>query len=170
MVLSSALVRIYLTSWFRNVFNSLYLCSGPNELSIINVDLLAYILGPQGLPKGPSKIISSVNAIFAYSARFPLPVWNGRLTAQGIDSSNHWHSLIGVRDLRRHTQLRKPWNNAFQSAALENYEDMLEERAVQLMTRLQKSCDEKVCVDFSDLISLFTFVYFSFITSRRLTS
>ena len=30
--------------------------SGPNELSIINAELIPYILGSQGMPKGPSKI------------------------------------------------------------------------------------------------------------------
>ena len=39
-----------------DVFNWLYVL-GPNELSIVNVELIPYIIGPQGLPKGPSKII-----------------------------------------------------------------------------------------------------------------
>ena len=59
MVLSSASVRVCLA---LNL-SKLDLCSGPNELSIINVELITYILGPQGLPKGPSKINSHVNAV-----------------------------------------------------------------------------------------------------------
>ena len=39
----------------ENVFNWLYV-QGPNELSIVNVELIPYIFGPQGLPKGPCKI------------------------------------------------------------------------------------------------------------------
>jgi hypothetical protein len=86
-------------------------------------------------------------------------VWDGRrlLTSENNDSSNH--SLTGIRDLRRHAQLRKPWNNAFQSAALIDYEDMLRDRAAQFMTHLQKLCEDEVCVDLSSLISFFAFVF-----------
>ena len=53
----------------ENVFS--WLCVlGPNELSIVNVELIPYIFGPQGLPKGPCKITLSVNTIFAYLVSF----------------------------------------------------------------------------------------------------
>ena len=130
--------------------------SGPNELSIIDVELIPYIFGAQGLPKGPSKIYSYVNTIFAY---FPvLLVWDGRrfITTKG-DEIN---SLTSVRDLRLHAQLRKPWNNAFRSTALVDYEDMLVNRAAQLITHLQKQCDDGVyLVDLANLISFFSSVY-----------
>ncbi|KAF8816493.1 cytochrome P450 [Phlegmacium glaucopus] len=119
---------------------------GPNELSIINVELIPYILGPQGMPKGP--------------------MWDGRrlLSTRGGELN---HSLTGVRDLRLHAQLRKPWNNAFQSAALVDYEDMLVKRAAQLMTQLQNLCDDEICVDLANQISSFSFVYLSLIMSMR---
>jgi hypothetical protein len=123
-------------------------------LSIINVELIPYIFGPQGLPKGPRKINLCIDAIFAYSVSFT--VWDGRLR---LLTSQGYHSLIGIRDLRRHAQLRKPWNQAFQSAALIGYEDILVDRAAQLMTHLQKLCDDEVSVDLANLISLFAFVY-----------
>jgi cytochrome P450 len=85
-------------------------------------------------------------------------VWDGRIQLiSSREASNH--SLLGVRDLRRHAQLRKPWNNAFQSAALIDYEDMLRDRAAQFMTHLQKVCEEEVCVDLANLIDLFSFVF-----------
>jgi len=89
----------------------------------------------------------------------PLPVWDGRLrllSPQSSDGSNH---LIGVRDLGQHAQLRKPWNKAFQSAALIDYEDMLRDRAAQFMAHLRKLCEDEICVDFANLISLFSFVF-----------
>jgi hypothetical protein len=91
-----------------------------------------------------------------------LAVWDGRLRlvssqARGRDPTKN--SLIGVRDLRRHAQLRKPWNNAFQSAALNDYEEMLRERAGQFMTHLQKLCEDGVGADMANLISLFSFVF-----------
>ena len=89
-------------------------------------------------------------------------MWDGRLQLiSGSEASNH--SLIGVRDLRRHAQLRKPWNNAFQSAALIDYEDMLRDRAAQFMTHLQKLYEDGVSFDLANMINLFSFV-FSFIT------
>ena len=85
-------------------------------------------------------------------------MWDGRLhLLSGREVSNQ--SLIGVRSLRRHAQLRKPWNNAFQSAALIDYEDMLRDRAAQFMTHLQKLCEDGVCVDLANLIDFFSFVF-----------
>ena len=87
-------------------------------------------------------------------------MWDGRvrlLLPRSSDRSNP--SLVGVRDLRWHAQLRKPWNNAFQSAALIDYDDMLRDRAAQFMTDLQKLCENEVCVDLGNLISLFAFVF-----------
>lgn len=88
-------------------------------------------------------------------------MWDGRrlLTSRGNDSSKH--SLVGIRDLRQHAQLRKPWNSAFQSAALVGYEEMLADRTAQLTAHLQKLCDNEACIDVANLISLFSFVYFS---------
>ena len=76
-----------------------------------------------------------------------------------LSSEGSNNSLIGVRDLRRHAQLRKPWNNAFQSAALIDYEDMLRDRAALFMTHLQKLCEDEVRVDLAKQIDLFSFVF-----------
>ena len=88
-------------------------------------------------------------------------MWDGRrlLISKSNDSTKH--SLTGIRDLRQHAQLRKPWNNAFQAAALIDYEDMLKDRAAQFMTHLQKLCEDEVChgVDLANLISLFSYVF-----------
>ena len=88
-------------------------------------------------------------------------MWDGRrfITTKG----DEMNSLTSVRDLRLHAQLRKPWNNAFRSTALVDYEDMLVNRAAQLITHLQKQCDDGVCVDLANLISFFSCVYLSFI-------
>ena len=86
-------------------------------------------------------------------------MWDGRrlLTSRRNDSANH--SLTGIRDLHQPAQLRKPWNNAFQSAALIDYEDMLRDRAAQFMTHLQKLSEDDVSVDLANLISFFAFVF-----------
>ena len=87
-------------------------------------------------------------------------MWDGRLllTSQSKKSAND--SLTGVRDLHRHAQLRKLWNNAFQPAALIDYEDMLRDRAAHFMTRLQKLSEDEVCIDLANLIISFLRSYF----------
>lgn len=54
MGLLSALVRrsVCVVALVRSVDAG----QGPNELSVTDKDLLPYILGSQGMPKGPSKI------------------------------------------------------------------------------------------------------------------
>ena len=92
-------------------------------------------------------------------------MWDGRQLLTSPSSDRSKHSLTGVRDLRFHAQLRKPWNNAFQSAALVDYEDMLRDRAAQLITHLKKLCDDEVSIDLANLINFFAFVHLLSITS-----
>ena len=79
MALSFVLVRVCLIFLIEDVFNWLYVL-GPNELSIINVELIPYIFGPQGLPKGPRKIYLYVNTIFAYFVSFASLGWKAPFT------------------------------------------------------------------------------------------
>ena len=79
------------------------------------------------------------------------------LSSRVIESSNY--SLSGVRDLRRHAQLRKPWDIAFQSAALIDYEDKLRDRVAQFMSHLQKLCEDEVCIDMANMVSFLAFVF-----------
>ena len=50
--------------------------------------------------------------------------------------------MIGVRDLDRHAELRKPWNKAFGTGPLKDYEEMLVSRAGFLLVRLEELCDQ----------------------------
>ncbi|KAF8153965.1 cytochrome P450 [Crassisporium funariophilum] len=111
---------------------------GPNELSIVDVELIPYILGPQGMPKGP--------------------MWEGRRILPSKKYSNN-NSLNGVRNLQRHAQLRKPWNTAFHSTALLEYDDMLIKRAAVFIERLKGICEgsDEGRVDLAKWISLFSF-------------
>ncbi|KAH9035154.1 high nitrogen upregulated cytochrome P450 monooxygenase 2 [Lactarius deliciosus] len=77
---------------------------GPNELSIRDSSLIHPILGQGGLPKGPR--------------------WEGR---EGPPM------LIAQRDPILHMHQRKPWNRAFSSAALKEYEIVVAKRIRQLV-------------------------------------
>ncbi|PPQ83920.1 hypothetical protein CVT25_000665 [Psilocybe cyanescens] len=90
---------------------------GPNELSIIDADMIPNILGSSGMPKGP--------------------MWEGRrlLPSKNFNRNN---SLTSVRDFRRHAELRKPWDAAFKPTAMLNYEGMLTARAEQLVDKLKE--------------------------------
>lgn len=113
---------------------------GPNELSIADAELLPYILGPSGMPKGP--------------------MWTGRriLPSKNFNANN---SLTAVRDFRRHAELRKPWNNAFKPASIANYEGMLVARAEQFVQKLETLCKLQESnhepIDLSMWINYFTF-------------
>lgn len=71
-------------------------------------------------------------------------------------------SLIGVRNLRRHAKLRRPWNDALKVTSLPDYEDMLLVRAEQFVNKLKElSRLEKApgtSIDLASWISCFTFV------------
>ena len=66
-------------------------------------------------------------------------MWTGRriLPSKNFNANN---SLTAVRDLRRHAELRKPWNNAFKPAVIANYEGMLVARADQFVEKLKTVC------------------------------
>ncbi|KAH7915811.1 cytochrome P450 [Hygrophoropsis aurantiaca] len=114
---------------------------GPNELSIVDKDLLPSILGPQGMPKGP------LNA-------------DTRLTPAS-EQEKETYSIIGCRNPVRHAQLRKAWNRAFAVAPMKDYEDLMMLRAIQLVERLEGFCRQRPDgvghADLAKWISFFTF-------------
>ncbi|GJJ06922.1 hypothetical protein Clacol_001118 [Clathrus columnatus] len=71
---------------------------------------------PQGMPKGP--------------------MWEGRYFAPG-KKQRSGYSLISARDFTSHAKLRKPWNRAFGSTALKDYEEALIARGTQLVEILK---------------------------------
>ncbi|KAJ2934757.1 hypothetical protein H1R20_g2339, partial [Candolleomyces eurysporus] len=91
------------------------------------------------------------------------PLWEGRriLPSKNFNINNH---LIGVRDLDRHAELRKPWNKAFGTGPLKDYEEMLLSRAGLLASRLEELCDQAAAqgdfnakVDLAEWASFFAF-------------
>ncbi|KAI9446339.1 high nitrogen upregulated cytochrome P450 monooxygenase 2 [Lactarius indigo] len=81
---------------------------GPNELSIRDSSLIHPILGQGGLPKGPG--------------------W------EGLDGPP---MLISQRDPILHMHQRKPWNRAFSSTAVKEYETIVAKRIRQLVGCLE---------------------------------
>ncbi|KAH8993807.1 hypothetical protein EDB86DRAFT_2927626, partial [Lactarius hatsudake] len=75
---------------------------GPNELSIRDSSLIYLILGQDGLPKGLR--------------------WEGREGPPALNAE---------RDPALHMHQRKPWNHAFSSAALKEYEIIVVEQIRQ---------------------------------------
>lgn len=49
-------------------------------------------------------------------------------------------NLIATRDTNVHAKLRKPWTRAFGPAALEDYEDSLVARGIELVEHLRGVC------------------------------
>ncbi|KAG6902649.1 hypothetical protein C0995_013774 [Termitomyces sp. Mi166 len=102
--------------------------SGPNELSVIDVDAALGILGAGGLPKGRS-----------YEARKD-PNAPGNLLA-----------LAG----RTHTDRRRLWTRAFTKESLAEYEDALVERVNSLLNGLASSSKQYTSTDLSLWLNFF---------------
>ncbi|KAJ6553667.1 hypothetical protein B0H10DRAFT_1848822, partial [Mycena sp. CBHHK59/15] len=85
--------------------------TGPNELSICDAEAIVPVLGATGFPKGP--------------------FWDGRVPP-GVT-----RSLISERDPVEHLRRRKPWNRRFSAASLQGYEEIIRERTIQFVAKLE---------------------------------
>ncbi|KAI0751746.1 high nitrogen upregulated cytochrome P450 monooxygenase 2 [Daedaleopsis nitida] len=104
--------------------------TGPNEISFCDPDALLTV---SMLPKGP------------------------RWVSQVISFSNK-PSLIAERNTHEHARKRKPWNRAFNSAALKGYEDIIAKRVSELADGLAKQKSE---VDLGKWIGWFSYDFMS---------
>ncbi|THH05653.1 hypothetical protein EW145_g4639 [Phellinidium pouzarii] len=104
-----------------------YVRIGPNELSIVDASVISSVLGSEGMPKGP--------------------MWSGRMI------KNSTPSLLAMRSAHAHAARRKPWNRAFNSAAVKGYEPIVIKRGLQLVRELEKRTSG---VDLAEWISFFT--------------
>ncbi len=73
--------------------------------------------------------------------------WEGRAMHRPIPS------LIACRDLVEHARRRRPWNRAFSTAAIKEYEPLLRNRAAQLVKILG---EHKGTVDLAQYIEYFS--------------
>ena len=62
--------------------------------------------------------------------------------------------LISLPDTTEHSRRRKPWNRAFSSASLKEYQPVISRRVVQLVQALQA---QEGVLDLAEWISFFTF-------------
>ncbi|KAH8115859.1 high nitrogen upregulated cytochrome P450 monooxygenase 2 [Phellopilus nigrolimitatus] len=104
-----------------------YVRVGPNELSIVDVNAIPYILGVDGMPKGP--------------------IWSAR-SRPGTTPE-----LIAIRNAHEHARRRRPWNRAFNTAGVKGYEPIVAKRALQLVGELEKRKSE---VDLASWFIFFT--------------
>ncbi|KAH9932278.1 cytochrome P450 [Fomitopsis serialis] len=116
---------------------------GPNELSIVDAELLPNIMGPDGMPKGP--------------------LWKGRQIGgkKGSANTHPKGTLINARDKGVHAENRRVWNRAFTSSAVKRYEPTVIRLASQLVDELKKRCSadaqQENAVDLSQWLSFFSF-------------
>ncbi|KAJ3489995.1 hypothetical protein NLI96_g1765 [Meripilus lineatus] len=104
------------------------LLEGPNEVSIIDPNAISPLMGATGLPKSQC--------------------WAGRNLNPPIVS------LISIRDSAEHARRRRPWNRAFSTAALREYERLVIARVAQLLECL---AEQQGPIDLSKWISHFTY-------------
>jgi cytochrome P450 len=77
------------------------------------------------------------------------PVWDGRTAGTSV------RSMIAQRNAKEHARRRRPWNRAFSTASVKEYEVTLSVRVTQLADRL---ADQGGSVDLALWISYFTYV------------
>lgn len=111
--------------------------------------MIPNILGSNGMPKGP--------------------MWAGRRILPSKNHSAH-NSLTAVRDLRRHAELRRPWNNAFKPSSVESFTEMMVKRADQLVEALKEKTSAQAggrAIDLALWLNYFTFVIYFFSSVRK---
>lgn len=106
-------------------------CLGPNEISLSRAEGIQTVLGQQGMTKGP--------------------YWSNR-TAPGTTIS-----LIAEPDPILHKQRRKPWDRAFNTASLKDYEEIVGRRSRELCDALEQRSRRREVVDLDMWISYFAF-------------
>ena len=124
---------------------------GPNEVSINDASCITPLLGALGCPKGPSELHLHGCRIDNCTQRRHV-VFNGRHLWPKIPS------VIGFRDPAIHQQRRRPWNRAFNTAALKEYQPKLQARLQQLVDALEERQGQ--VVDLAQWIGFFTYVSF----------
>ncbi|PAV19188.1 cytochrome P450 [Pyrrhoderma noxium] len=107
-----------------------YVRTGPNELSVLDVEVIPEILGTNGMPRGPQ--------------------WDGRRKPGSTPS------LISTRSTREHAVRRKPWTRAFSPASVKEYEPFVQRRALQLAGELEKR-SELGPIDLTEWFNYFAF-------------
>ncbi|OCB86513.1 high nitrogen upregulated cytochrome P450 monooxygenase 2 [Sanghuangporus baumii] len=88
-----------------------YVRIGPNELSVADASVISSALS-DGMPKGP--------------------MWKARTSPSTAPT------LIAIRSSQEHARRRKRWNRAFNSSAVKGYEQVVQKRALQLVSELEK--------------------------------
>ncbi|KAF8989690.1 high nitrogen upregulated cytochrome P450 monooxygenase 2 [Cyathus striatus] len=107
--------------------------TGPNELSITEVDAVQPVLGLDGLRKGP--------------------IWDGRRASV----NKRYASVIGMRNTAEHLQRRKYWNKGLNISSIKEYQPILKKRVNQLADLLKTKASEKRPVDLAELLSFFAY-------------
>ncbi|PAV19171.1 cytochrome P450 [Pyrrhoderma noxium] len=107
-----------------------YVRTGPNELSIVDADNLSALLAPD-MPRGP--------------------IWDGRVNPDAPAS------LISSRSSKEHAKKRVPWNHAFSSASIREYQVTITVRVRQLVGELKKRADRGEALNIVPWLSYFAF-------------
>ncbi|KAK7690454.1 hypothetical protein QCA50_005552 [Cerrena zonata] len=100
---------------------------GPNEVSLLDPNCTIHLMGTQGWPKGPN--------------------WEGRTMTDDLP-------MVAIRDTNVHHQRRKPWNRAFNSSSIKEFEPLLRKRVKLLVERLG---EQKGTTDLTMWINYFTY-------------
>lgn len=125
-------------------------------MSIRDASCIAPVLGPQGMPKGPSKhpptlspskkhALTNTNLLFLLFRT----VFTGRHLWPEIPS------VIGYRNAADHSRRRRPWNRAFSSASVRDAFMPVIQHRVHLLGEALAAREGQV-LDLTEWMSYFT--------------
>lgn len=122
--------------------------TGPNEISISDATCITPLMGSLGCPKGPREQIPS-HFYFRKCMPDRFPVFNGRHFWPKVPS------LIGFQDSAAHQLRRRPWNRAFNTASLKEFQPRIQHRVHQLVDALEERHGQ--VLDLAQWIGFFTY-------------
>ncbi|KZT05818.1 cytochrome P450 [Laetiporus sulphureus 93-53] len=115
---------------------------GPNELSVIDVELLPSILGANGMHKGP--------------------LWEGRRNEGRKGTQSVRGTLIESRNRTHHAEARRIWNRVFTTQAVKGYEPIAMELASMLVDGIRRECERDGGTAQTDMARWLSFFSFDF--------
>lgn len=109
------------------------------------------LMGPNGLEKGPCKLLLDILFINLILIVHPSLVWSGRVPSENPKP------LIAIVDKHEHARRRRAWTRGFTTTALKGYESMVKNKSLQLIDTLA-SKNLKESVDLTQWLAFYAYV------------
>lgn len=117
-------------------------------MSVNCVDAVLPVLGPNGLRKGPCKLLRTFPLRLAPSSKIQTTDWYNRVP-KGVPGG-----VITLQDPAEHKDRRRIWDRAFNTSAVKIYEEVVVDKTRELVEQLERRAGQEI--DFSRWMSYFS--------------